>query len=114
MHAWASTQPELGPAEDSQREWSTEYFARWMASSQKGSLGDIPLIVLTRMVGGYRTNMDRPAEELERARLDAQRVLTELSTAGTQRMVDAGHNMHLETPDAVVQAIRDVIAAVRR
>jgi pimeloyl-ACP methyl ester carboxylesterase len=114
MHAWASTRPELGRAEDSQREWSTEYFGRWMASSQKGSLGDIPLIVLTRKVGGYRTNMDRPAEELERARLDAHRVLTELSTAGKQRLVDAGHNMHLEAPDTVVQAIRDVLAAVRR
>jgi pimeloyl-ACP methyl ester carboxylesterase len=113
MHAWASTQPELGRAEDSQREWSTEYFARWMASSRKGSLGDIPLIVLTRKVGGYRTNMDRPAEELERARLDAQLVLTELSTAGKQRLVDAGHNMHLETPDIVVEAIRDVLAAKR-
>ena len=89
-------------------------FARWVASPQKGSLGAIPLIVLTRAEGGYGKNLDKPEEELERARLDAQRGLAALSSAGTQRIVKAGHNMHLEVPDVVVQAIRDVIGAARR
>jgi pimeloyl-ACP methyl ester carboxylesterase len=48
------------------------------------------------------------------SRLDAQRALADLSTAGAQRIVDAGHNMHTEAPDVVVQAIRDVIAMSRR
>ena len=64
--------------------------------------------------GGYGSNLDKPADELERARLDAQRALAELSSAGTQRIVKAGHNMHLEAPDIVVQAIRDIVNAVRR
>ena len=91
-----------------------ESFSRWVRSPQKGSLGPIPLVVLTRADGGYGKNLDKPEEELERARLDAQRGLAELSSAGTQRIVNAGHNMHLETPDVVVQAIRDVIAAGKR
>jgi len=114
LHAWAAAQPLLQEVEDSQREWSAEYFARWVRSPQKGSLGSIPLVVLTRADGGYGKNLDKPEEELERARLDAQRGLAELSSAGTQRIVNAGHNMHLETPDVVVQAIRDVIAASKR
>ena len=114
LHAWAAAQPLLQEVEDSQREWSAEYFARWVRSPQKGSLGSIPLVVLTRADGGYGKNLDKPEDELERARLDAQRGLAELSSAGTQRIVNAGHNMHLETPDVVVQAIRDVIAAGKR
>ena len=114
LHAWAAALPLLEEVENSQREWSAEYFARWVARSQKGSLSAIPLIVLTRAQGGYGNNLDKPEEELERARVDAQRGLAELSSAGSQRIVNAGHNMHLEAPDVVVQAIRDVIAAVKR
>ena len=114
LRAWAAAQPLLLEVEDSQREWSAEYFSRWVRSPQKGSLGSIPLVVLTRADGGYGKNLDKPEEELERARLDAQRGLAELSSAGTQRIVNAGHNMHLETPGVVVQAIRDVIAAGKR
>jgi pimeloyl-ACP methyl ester carboxylesterase len=114
LHAWAAVQPSLDEVENSQREWSAEYFARWVATPQMGSLGKIPLIVLTRAEGGYGKNLDKPEGELERARLDAQRGLVELSTAGTQRLVKAGHNMHLEAPEVVVQAIRDVISAAAR
>ena len=110
----ATAAADLESAEDSQREWSGEYFAKWVAASQKGTLGNLPLIVLTRAKGGYRTNLDRPADELERARLDAQRALAGLSTAGTQRIVDAGHNMHTEVPDVVASAIRDLVARVRQ
>ena len=58
LHAWAAAQPLLQDVEDSQREWSAEYFARWVASPQKGSLGAIPLIVPTRAEGGYGKNLD--------------------------------------------------------
>jgi pimeloyl-ACP methyl ester carboxylesterase len=111
LHVWASAQPSLEAAEDSQREWSAEYFARWAASSQKGVLGALPLIVLTREHGGDGDDLDMPAATLERHRLDAQRALAELSSAGSQRLVPSGHNMHLEVPDAVAHAIRDVAAA---
>jgi pimeloyl-ACP methyl ester carboxylesterase len=114
LHGWAAAQPTLNEVENSQREWSAEYFARWVAAPQKSSLGNIPLIVLTRAEGGYGKNLDKPEDELERARLEAQRSLAELSTRGSQQVVNAGHNMHLEAPDVVTQAIRDLISQLRR
>jgi pimeloyl-ACP methyl ester carboxylesterase len=113
LHTWAASQASVEAAEGSQKEWSAEYFARWAATSQKGVLGDLPLIVLTREHGGYGDNLDKPAAELEKVRLDSQRALAELSSAGTQRMIPSGHSMHLEAPDAVVKAIHDVAAAAQ-
>lgn len=113
LHAWAAAQPSVEIAENSQREWSTEYYARWAATSQQGSLGSTPLIVLTRAQGGYGDNLDKPAAELERIRLRAQRALAELSSKGIQRMVASGHNMHIEAPDIVIAAVRDVVQAAR-
>jgi len=114
LHAWASALPALEDAEDSQREWSGEYFAKWFAQSQAGSLGDRPLIVLTRAHGGYGDNLDKPGAEIERVRLEAQRALVALSTAGAQEVVDTGHNMHLEAPDTVTAAIVKVVGLVRK
>jgi pimeloyl-ACP methyl ester carboxylesterase len=114
LHAWAAARASLQEAEDSQREWSGEYFAKWRAQDPRGSLGAIPLIVLTRAKGGYRTDLDKPADELERSRIAAQAALKDLSSAGSQRMVDSGHNMHLEAPDVVAGAIRDVVTAARQ
>ena len=113
LHAWAAAQPSVEAAENSQREWSAEYFAQWARDSQKGALGALPLIVLTRADGGYGDNLDMPAATLERIRLDAQRALADLSSRGTQRIVASGHSMHLEAPDTVAQAIRDVVVAAR-
>ena len=76
-------------------------------------LGARPLIVLTRARGGYGDGLDVPDAELERVRLASQRALSALSTAGGQRIVDAGHNLHLEAPAEVARAIRDVVAAVQ-
>ena len=114
IHAWAASLPALGPTEDSQRDWSAEYFARWAATPQAGSLGRMPLIVLTRARGGFRDSLDKPAAELERIRLEAQRGLATLSTAGEQRIVESGHSMHLEAPEVVARAIGDIVEAVRR
>jgi len=113
LHAWASALPALEDAEDSQREWSGEYFAKWFAQSQAGSLGDRPLIVLTRAHGGYADDLDVPGAEIERVRLESQRALVALSTAGVQEVIDTGHNMHLEAPDAVAGAIVKVVGLVR-
>jgi hypothetical protein len=49
LHLWAEALPHLEDAENSQREWSTEYFAEMHRTNQTGSLGAIPLIVLTRV-----------------------------------------------------------------
>ena len=114
LHLWAAAQPELEDAQGSEREWSPEYFARWAATPQEGSLGAIPLVVLTRAEGGYRDAVDVPAAQLEAERKELQQKLVRLSRNGRQVIVAAGHDMHLEAPDVVAQAIREVVDAARR
>ncbi len=104
LHLWAESLPALDAAETSQKDWSAESMALFHANSQDGILGNLPLVVLTRGQDGYSS-----AEiEAERKRLQAQ--LARLSKRGTQVIVPSGHNMHLENPDAVVNAIRAVFA----
>ena len=108
IHSWAGSLPALEDAENSQREWSSESMAQMHARPQKGSLGNMPLIVLTRAEGGY-SDLDVPASELEAERKRLQAQLVELSTRGKQVIVQSGHNMHLEAPDAVAEAIGNVV-----
>ena len=114
LHRWAQALPHLDDAEASQREWSTEYYAKMLRASQAGSLGAIPLIVLSRAEGGYSSHLDIPAAQLERERKDGQAQLTLLSTNSKQILVRSGHNMHVEAPDEVAAAIREVVEAVRK
>lgn len=111
---WAQSRPQLEDAEDSQRQWSGEYFKKWLATSQAGTLGSIPLIVLTRAEGGYRDgDYEISAQQLESARKEGQSRLAKLSDNSRQIMVSSGHNMELESPDEVVSAILRVVNAVR-
>jgi pimeloyl-ACP methyl ester carboxylesterase len=115
LQLWAQSLPEIEDAENSQREWSGEYFAKWLATSQAGKLGAIPLVVLTRAEGGYSDgDYDIPAAQLEKERNEGQAKLTLLSTNSNQVIVHSGHNMELEAPDEVTAAIRKVVEAVRR
>jgi len=114
MQLWAQALPQINDAEDSQREWSGEYFAKWLATPQDGKLGAIPLVVLTRAEGGYDNNLDVPASELERERKGGQAKLVQLSSNSRQVIVHGGHNMEIESPKEVVAAIRAVVDAFRR
>ena len=113
LHLWAQAQPRLEEAQGSERDWSPEYFARWAATPQEGSLGRVPLIVLTRAQGGYGDGLDVPAAQLESERRQRQQQLVRLSRRGRQVIVAAGHDMHLEAPDVVARAIRDLVEAAR-
>jgi pimeloyl-ACP methyl ester carboxylesterase len=114
LQLWAQSLPEIEDAEDSQREWSGEYFAEWLATPQAGKLGTIPLVVLTRAEGGYSDgDYDIPAAQLEKERKEGQAKLTLLSTNSKQVLVHSGHNMELQTPDDVTAAIREVVDVVR-
>jgi hypothetical protein len=113
MRLWAQVLPQLDDAEDSQREWSTEYFAKWCREPQAGSLGAIPLVVLTRAEGGYGNDLDIPADQLERERKATQAKLAQLSTNSKHIMLRTDHNMHLLAPEDVVAAIREVVEAVK-
>lgn len=110
---WASSLPALDAAENSQREWSAESMALMHAKAQRGSLGNMPLVVLTRKEGGYGNDLDVSAEELEAERLSLQSQLTLLSTNSKQVIVDSGHNMNLEAPDVVASAIFNVVVLCR-
>jgi pimeloyl-ACP methyl ester carboxylesterase len=114
LHRWAQVLPHLEDAESSQREWSTEYYANMVSNGQAGSLGAIPLVILSRAEGGYGDKLDIPAAQLERERKDGQAQLARLSTNSRQVFVRSGHNMHLEAPDEVAAAIREVVEAVRQ
>jgi pimeloyl-ACP methyl ester carboxylesterase len=114
MHLWAQALPNLDDAENSQREWSGEYFGRLLAKPQDGSLGKIPLIVLSRADGGYDNDQDVPAAQLEQERIEGQAKLARLSTDSKQIIIHSGHNMELEAPADVSAAIRKLVEAVRQ
>ena len=114
LQLWAQSQPAIYDAEDSQRQWSEEYFAKWLAESQNGSLGSLPLIVLTRADGGFEDGKsDVPAAQMEQERKEGQAKLALLSTNSRQIKIHCGHNMELEAPVEVVAAIRALLDAVQ-
>jgi len=114
LQLWAQSLPEIEETESNQRQWSGEYFAKWLATPQAGILGAIPLIVLVRAEGGYSdSDYDIPAAQLERERKEGQAKLALLSTNNREVFVHSGHNMQLEAPDDVTAAIRNVVEAAR-
>jgi pimeloyl-ACP methyl ester carboxylesterase len=113
LHRWAESRPSMQDARASESSWSPEYFALWHAKPQEGSLGSVPLLVLTRAEGGYGDDLNVPAAQLDAERKERQAHLARLSSNGSQRIIRAGHNMQLEAPDEVAEAIKWVIQAVR-
>jgi pimeloyl-ACP methyl ester carboxylesterase len=114
MHLWAQRLPGVYDAQNSETQWSDEYFAKWLATPQAGVLGKIPVIVLSRADGGYKDgDADIPAAQLEKERKLGQTQLVLLSSKGRQVIVHSGHNMNLEAPGDVSNAIREVVSAVR-
>lgn len=82
------------------------------ALAGESPLGDIPLIVLTagqQMASGSTPFDDRRAP-VDPAVIAAQGRLTALSLRGEQRIIEeSGHQLHLDAPEAVLQAIQDVV-----
>jgi pimeloyl-ACP methyl ester carboxylesterase len=113
LQIWAQGLPQLEDAENSQREWSDQYFSRWLADPKAASLGALPLMVLTRRDGGYKEDLDVPATQLERERKEGQEKLTRLSSNGEQGFINSGHNMEIEAPADVATAIRMMVDRVR-
>jgi pimeloyl-ACP methyl ester carboxylesterase len=114
MHFWAQRLPGVYDAENSETQWSDEYFAKWLATPQAGVLGAIPVIVLSQADGGYRDgDTDIPAAQLEKERKEGQAKLVLLSSNSKQVIVHTGHNVNLEAPGDVSNAVREVVNAVR-
>ena len=113
---WAAAQPTLRAAQSAEVDWSPEELARMHAAraTNRATLADLPLIVLARNSSDYPTGMSITPDSLERERRTLERDLAHLSHRGSIRFVDSGHNIHLEHPEIVAQAIRDVVTQARR
>jgi len=84
-------------------------------AAASGSLGDLPLIVLSH-------DRDKPSVELPSdlvnptndAWEEMQEEMAHLSTRGTQSIVkNSAHYIQFDRPDAVIDAVNDVVTQVR-
>jgi pimeloyl-ACP methyl ester carboxylesterase len=110
MQIWAQTQFKYYEAASNEMDWSPEDVADIYKNRGKPDylLGDIPLIVLSKTIGNYSGRTD--SAELEKKRLNLQNELAHLST-NSRHIIDkhSGHNIHLEDPATVINAIKDII-----
>jgi pimeloyl-ACP methyl ester carboxylesterase len=114
---WAAARPVYRIAQPLEMEWSAEEAERTYQRRRANPalLGSIPLIVLARTAGEFHAGMRISVDSLEQLRRSQQADLAKLSRTGSLRFAPhAGHNIHLEDPGFVVQAIRDVVGMVRR
>jgi pimeloyl-ACP methyl ester carboxylesterase len=79
--------------------------------------GDLPLVVLTRGVSPYAVP-DQPQSAMNKATEDenfaVQKEFLKLTTRGTQRVVaGAGHHIQVEKPEAVIEAVLEVLKQVK-
>jgi pimeloyl-ACP methyl ester carboxylesterase len=83
------------------------------AARSAGTLGNRPLIILTAGRYWAPPGFEKDAAEYHEVWIhQLQASLARLSTHGKQQIVDAHHNMG-EAPDAVVDAIQEVVSDVR-
>jgi pimeloyl-ACP methyl ester carboxylesterase len=79
------------------------------------SFGDRPVVVLTAGIELEMPGLSAEANAgMRREWLQLHRELAGLSTNADHRIVDGGgHYVHWDRPEAVIEAIRDVVSAVR-
>jgi pimeloyl-ACP methyl ester carboxylesterase len=114
---WAASRPIYRAVQPLEMEWSGEEAERNYQKRRTipASLGSIPLVVLARTHGDYASGMRITPDSLERLRRAQQSDLARLSLNGSMRFASqSGHNIHVEDPEFVVGAIRDVVNRVRR
>jgi pimeloyl-ACP methyl ester carboxylesterase len=106
---WAQSQPGFRIAAGNEMNWSPEDVAAMYANKGRPEymLGSKPLFVLSKKKGYYGNAPD--SVQLEKTRLQLQEDLAHLST-NSKHIVDknSGHNIHLEDPALVIDAIRQV------
>lgn len=83
-------------------------------AQEAGPMGDRPLVVLTSGEPVAMSGLpDSVNVALDRVLRELKFELGGLSTNADHRVVDAGHYIHRDCPEAVTQAVRDVVNAVR-
>jgi pimeloyl-ACP methyl ester carboxylesterase len=94
--------------------WGNLATARAM---QLDSLGDMPLVVLSRGLTQMATGPGVSEEDVagyKAAEEEMQAEMAALSTRGKQIIAeDCGHHIHVEQPQLVIDAIREVVETVR-
>jgi len=84
------------------------------AARNAGRLGDRPLVVLTAGKHWVPDGLEKEAQEYHEVWVhQLQASLAQLSTRGSQVIVDAHHGIAGEAPDAVVTAVRQVVEEAR-
>lgn len=108
VRLWALGQPQHYAA-DNDPYWGEEFAEIYSARKSGGhSLGDIPLIVLTRGKSEYPDT--EAGRELDRERKRMQLELLQLSRNSKQVIAQAsGHHIQLDAPTLVIRAIREVV-----
>jgi len=116
LQVWAwSLPPRSSRAEDYLPEEMNELYQHSPATAHP--LGDRPLVSIIAMRADPRPQdvSQEQWDALIREKIDQKRAYRDLST--NSKIVEdpiAGHSVHLEDPDTVVSAIRDVITAAQR
>jgi pimeloyl-ACP methyl ester carboxylesterase len=113
---WAIVQPFLPIAVGSELDSSQEEIAVWYSAKKLSTtpLGDVPLVVISRGEGGYPDTPEVSGKQLDQERREEQAELTYLSHNSKQIIAEhSGHNVHLEDPKLVVQAIHEVVDTAR-
>jgi pimeloyl-ACP methyl ester carboxylesterase len=114
---WGAANPLYPLAQGAEMDWSPEELLRIHAERVKNrrSLGDLPLIVLSRTTSDFPAGPRTLDDTLEVERMGLQRDLAALSSRGVVRVAkQSGHNIHIEDPAFVIAAINDVVHAARR
>lgn len=98
-------------------EWEAINVSDEQLRKRRRPFGDLPVVVLTRGVSPYAVP-GKPQSALNKAMEDEnaaiQKETAALSTRGQQRVVPgAGHVIHADKPDAVVDAVLEVLQQLK-
>lgn len=97
----------------------TDFISGVTQENPPQSLDDLPLIVLTRGIGDSPDDFpdsisSETVEQLNATWLELQAELLALSSNSTQIIVeDAGHYIHHDRPDVVINAIQQILETIR-
>lgn len=111
--AWATAQVKWSAANNSRFNGDEVLALSKARAATPHPLGEMPLVVLTRAIP-IEADAERGVER-EQERLRHQADLASLSRRGRQRVASArtGHHIHLEEPEIVVEAVREVVSSIR-
>jgi pimeloyl-ACP methyl ester carboxylesterase len=108
---WAMRQPKFLLA-DNGAYWADEFEAMYADSLY--SLGNKPIFVLSSGRDAFSKNTDSAMKAIWLEKLEQKERMANLSTNGKHIITTrSGHEIHLEEPKLVINAIREVISAVK-